>query len=58
MATLTWTLISHTAILTIPVGPAGKKEGCTKPFDQLSSEQLQEELRARQHFDYGPTKKE
>lgn len=40
-----------------PAGPAGKKAGCVKPFEQLSSGQLQEEPRTRQYFDYGPKEK-
>ena len=44
--------------ILFPAGPAGKKAGCAKPFEQLSSGQLEEEPRTRQYFDYDPTEKE
>ena len=35
-----------------------KEAGCVKQFDQLSKQQLEQELRVREVFDFGNTKKE
>ena len=40
------------------IGECGRKAGCVKPFDQLSKQQLEQEFRVRDVFDFGNTKKE
>ena len=40
------------------IGQCGRKAGCVKPFDKLSKQQLEQELRVREVFDFGNTKKE
>lgn len=52
-----WFVFQITLFYLFPAGPAGKKAGCVKPFEQLSSGKLQEEPRTRQYFDYGPKEK-
>lgn len=42
----------------IHVGPSGRKSGCSKPFENLISAELKEELRAHQVYDFGTRKTE
>lgn len=39
-----------------PTGPAGKTAGSAKPFERLSNNQLQQELRSREEYNFGSTK--
>ena len=41
-----------------PTGKHGKKPGVVRPFERLTRHAVQEELRARELYDFGTTKKE
>ena len=53
--------LSHTHTRTpnsLCIGQAGKRIGCSKPFEVLNSEQLRQELVALGVYDFGRTKKD
>ena len=45
-------------LLTIPIGPAGREAGNTKPFERLNTNQMKQELRLRREYDFGTTKQQ
>ena len=46
----------YTMYIIVPTGKYGKQPGTIRPFERLTSDQLKEELRAREIYDFGSTK--